>query len=299
MNILISYAFIRRSKALFNYALAISKHCNVLIDSGAFSAFKSGEVITLKEYNNFCKKYGKNFTGYIQLDVIGDKVQTEINYQKSLDEGLTPIPVLQVDEDVEKSIKLKETTDYICVSGPAVRGISKDWVSERIRQVYDLTGLKMHALGLGPTDDIGDIPLYSCDSSGYTIPGMNYLISLFNGKNSLLHELDDMKSLVFASKCETKALKNGNNSLSYFSGFYSYLKYQHYIKESFDKNYYFAIANSDNLRRLAYICSTSTVDKPDYMGYYHTFRNYRISNSKKHMMTAVLKYGSMFKYSNF
>ena len=299
MNILISYAFIRKSKALFNYALAISKHCNVLIDSGAFSAFKSGEIITLREYNSFCHKYGKNFTGYIQLDVIGDKIQTAINYKKSLDEGLTPIPVLQVDEDVEQTIKLKETTDYICISGPAIRSLSKEWVRERIRQVYDLTGLKMHALGLGPTDGIKDIPLYSCDSSGFIVPGMNYKMALFDGKTVKSYELDDVKTLMFASKCGTKPLKNGNNSLSYFSGFYSYLQYQKYIKDNFDKNYYFAIANSDNLRRLAYVCSSSKFDNPDYMGYYHTFRNYRISNNKKHMMTGVLKYGSMFKYSNF
>ena len=45
--------------------------------------------------------------------------------------------VLQVDEDVEQAIKLKETTDYICISGPAIRGLSKEWVRERIRQVLD------------------------------------------------------------------------------------------------------------------------------------------------------------------
>ena len=236
MNILISYAFIRKSKALFNFALAISKHCNVIIDSGAFSAFKSGEIITLREYNSFCHKYGKNFTAYIQLDVIGDRVQTEINYKKSLDEGLTPLPVLQVDQPIEDAIKLKETTDYICIAGPAIREFSKEWVRDRIKKVYDLTGLKMHALGLGPTEDIKDIPLYSCDSSGFIVPGMNYKMALFNGETVKTHELDDIKTLKFASECGTKPLKNGNNSLSYFSGFYAYLHYCNSIEKKYNKN---------------------------------------------------------------
>lgn len=93
--------------------------CEIMIDSGAFSAWNKGTSIDLKQYMAFLKDYGKYLYCYVTLDVLPEGQErlrqkkagkgvnsandrgaelSDINHQKMKDAGLSPIPVFHQGE---------------------------------------------------------------------------------------------------------------------------------------------------------------------------------------------------------
>ena len=54
----------------------------LLIDSGAFTAWKANESISLDDYCRFIEKLPVTPWGYFQLDVVGDPDGTIRNYDE-------------------------------------------------------------------------------------------------------------------------------------------------------------------------------------------------------------------------
>lgn len=65
---------------------------NLMIDSGAFSVWKSGASVNLDEYISFCKKYEEDLQVIVALDVIPGNAKdkgrlTKEAIQKACEEG--------------------------------------------------------------------------------------------------------------------------------------------------------------------------------------------------------------------
>jgi hypothetical protein len=105
---------------------------DILLDSGAFSAFNRGEPINLDDYIGFVKANKDLIHRYVNLDVIpgnfgsrewrpeeieAKAADSYANHQKMKDAGLNPMPVFHQDEKLRWLEKYAaDGEDYICLS---------------------------------------------------------------------------------------------------------------------------------------------------------------------------------------
>jgi hypothetical protein len=160
MNHLISYAYLNAYKAHFS---DINK-LNILLDSGAFTAFKLNREIDLEEYCAFVKNPPFKIWRYFSLDKIGDPKVTDRNLQIMLDKGLHPVPVYQRGQPIDKLHELLEKFDFVGIGGVAGtndRNAYLKWILER----PDIDAQKLHLLGVMNLDILRKYRPYSCDSS--------------------------------------------------------------------------------------------------------------------------------------
>jgi hypothetical protein len=94
MPLLISYAY----RDAFDWGMIREHrdHLDLLVDSGAFTAYKQGTDITVAEYCEWLNWLHAEIlepTGYFTLDVIGNPQGTLVNYSEMLQAGYKPIPI--------------------------------------------------------------------------------------------------------------------------------------------------------------------------------------------------------------
>ena len=80
----------------------------IIMDSGAFSVFKSGKIIDIDEYIAACKDLEGDFDEFVGLDVIGNPREgiTDVdgmkrNLSKMWEAGVKAIPVYHQSEPIE------------------------------------------------------------------------------------------------------------------------------------------------------------------------------------------------------
>ena len=96
-NILLSYWYFK-SKSLSEFCEQIGYTPNILLDSGAYSAFTKNKTVNLLEYMNFIRA-NPMVKDYIALDVIGDSSLTIAFYDIMRIKGFDPIAVYHYGED--------------------------------------------------------------------------------------------------------------------------------------------------------------------------------------------------------
>lgn len=112
LSFLISHAFLRGRSAFADVARGISRHADILVDSGAVTNHnqdikqaKTGKrsvaLITLEEYKEACKDYDKWVWGYLTLDEINNPKQTYEQFVSLLDAGVHPTPIMQPSDNIE------------------------------------------------------------------------------------------------------------------------------------------------------------------------------------------------------
>jgi hypothetical protein len=163
-------------------------HRNLVIDSGAFSVWNSGqEKISVEEYIDFCRKLIETAEcplTFVSLDVIaGSKKdgliptpeQSEMackegwkNYMRMRAAGISAIPTFHEFDDPEWLFLYLNETDHIAVS-PRKRGVSQELKLEWLGSVFVETGLdtKVHGLGIAGSEAMESFPFYSVDSSAW------------------------------------------------------------------------------------------------------------------------------------
>ena len=90
-NILISFAYINNDIAKLVADEVSAGRVNLMLDSGAFTAFKTGKKIELDNYIAFLKDFGQIAEKYVTLDVIGHRDKTVENYERMVAAGLAPM----------------------------------------------------------------------------------------------------------------------------------------------------------------------------------------------------------------
>lgn len=167
-NILISYADYRKSFAKFSEHLS-NYQFNILLDSGAYSAFTRGIKLDVREYADFLLEFGDWFEYYFNLDVIGDYEASWENQRYLESRGLKPVPVVHYGEEPGLVEQLGKEYDLVALGGmvPIPTRELDVWLREVF---YDTDGNlrnlpKLHGLGLTTKSLLKKYWFYSSDST--------------------------------------------------------------------------------------------------------------------------------------
>lgn len=174
-SILLSYAFLSTNRGLRREAerMADLGHA-VMVDSGAFSAWRSGMTVSLDDYVAFVKENEGRISRYVQLDVIGDEDATLANLAAMRRAGLDPVPVLLMRSPTALAAELADgcrDRRMVCVAGGT--GLGKDypgddWYRARVAAVRRVVGddCWIHCLGYTRgVREVATMPADSFDSS--------------------------------------------------------------------------------------------------------------------------------------
>lgn len=152
---------------------------SIIIDSGAFSAWRLGKAIDLEKYCDYLLANADWITHYVALDVI-NPLSTEAAAKASFDNlvrmrarGLRPIPVYHVGEDISWLFRMLDLgCDYIGLSASSLVSRNKvdDWYAWAWSHLVNSSGLpivKAHAFGEGRVESLKRFPWYSADSTSW------------------------------------------------------------------------------------------------------------------------------------
>lgn len=152
---------------------------DIIIDSGAFSAWRLGKAIDLPEYCKFLKENEHWITTSVALDVINPNDPNAAakasfdNYMFMRKQGLRPVPVFHVGEKIEWLFRLLDAgADYIGLSASSIvsRGKADEWYGLAWSHLVDSKGapiVKAHAFGEGRYESLLNFPWYSADTTSW------------------------------------------------------------------------------------------------------------------------------------
>ena len=166
-----------------------------MLDSGAFSAWRRGQTILVKDYIDFATQYEDVFDSIVSLDVIpGDhgEARTAKQVRAAIEEskqnhfemksaGLSPIPVFHQDEPFDYLEWLVDQGEpYIGISPSGDRAaMSIAWFDDVFRILTDCEGypvVKTHGFGVTTPKILHRYPWYSVDSLAWSIKaGFGYV----------------------------------------------------------------------------------------------------------------------------
>jgi len=198
---LFTYAYPKEAFMYLNIASEMGVHCDILIDSGAFTAWNKGRPVQLEQLLAYHKQildtYGdKHDFQFIALDVIpGERgrmatpQEMEDGMKRSFDNFLAMaefhgdvkkvLPVYHSGEPVAFRDAFLEHTNHICLS-------MNQNLSERERVAWameaQVPGVKLHGLAATGTRIMEYVDWYSVDSAGWLMTAAMGSILWHNGK---------------------------------------------------------------------------------------------------------------------
>ena len=156
---------------------------DLIMDSGAFSAWKLGQPVNLKEYTKFLDANKAWITAGVGLDVIKPGYPEDgakegyANWNYMRRKGVVGIPVVHVGEDLSWIDRyLDAGSNYIGLSASSIvsRGQADDWYALAWGRLTDSRGrpiVRAHAFGEGRTDSLLRFPWYSSDTTTWIYSG--------------------------------------------------------------------------------------------------------------------------------
>lgn len=189
-NILIAYPYWNDQAA--TGIAAAGDVVRLVIDSGAFTAWKAGKPIALDDYCRFLEGLPVNPWRYFTLDVIGDPAGSMRNYETMLKRGFNPVPIFTRGEDVSVLDDYYKTSDLVGVGGLVGTQDNKGFVNGIMRRV---AGRKVHWLGFTQLEYLKFYRPYMCDSSSWESGGRYGAIRLYmgNGRHVAVKKADYAK----------------------------------------------------------------------------------------------------------
>lgn len=189
-NILIAYPYWKDEIA--QTLAANPSKVRLVVDSGAFTAWKAKKPIKLDDYCRFIE--GLRFTPwrYFTLDVIGDAHGTLKNYETMLSRGFKPVPIFTRGEDPSILDHYYQTSDLVGVGGLVGTQGNSGFVNGIMKRV---AGRKVHWLGFTNLEFIKQYRPYMCDSSTWESGGRYGQIKLYmgNGRSMQVRKADFVK----------------------------------------------------------------------------------------------------------
>lgn len=162
LNLLVAYPYMRKRE--IDFIKREKDSVRLLIDSGAFTAWKSGKPIELDDYCTFIEKLPVTPWRYFMLDVVGDPKATFENYNIMLKRGLKPIPVFTRGEDISMLEEYYKTSDVVGIGGLVATQGNRGFVKGIMQHVGKR---KVHWLGFTSLPYIRAFKPYMVDSSGW------------------------------------------------------------------------------------------------------------------------------------
>jgi len=183
LPILVAYPYMK--KGLIEALLQHKDEITFLLDSGAFTAWKSGNPIKLDDYCRFLDQLPITPWRYFALDVVGDHEKTMRNYEIMLERGYSPIPVFTPGQSFDDIDKYYETTDLIGCGG-LVKKYSDGSLHYLQKVMKAAKGRKVHLLGYTKPDYIKLLRPYSCDSSSWSRAQRYGLCDVYLGRGTYI-----------------------------------------------------------------------------------------------------------------
>ena len=187
LNLLLSYALTTEND-LKTIAATIPKDTKIIIDSGAFTAFKTGREITLNEYMRFIDELPFKPYAYINLDVIGDPAASMQNYKQMLSNGYNPVPVITKGGSVDEFNEYGGAP-FVALGGLVGAITSRNekvgWIDKCVRAANE-KNIKLHLLGLTSAALLMRWPIASADSSSWDSSTRFGTFTLYAGGGKLL-----------------------------------------------------------------------------------------------------------------
>lgn len=164
LNLLVSYPYI--NAAVIALIGRLGDRVRWVVDSGAFTAWKSGKPIALADYCSFIERLPVRPWRYFTLDVIGDPEGTRRNYEAMRERGLSPVPIYTRGEDTARLDEYYETCDLVGFGG--LVGTS---ASSRLQYIHTMMrsnkGRRAHLLGFTTFEHLKALRPYMCDSNNW------------------------------------------------------------------------------------------------------------------------------------
>lgn len=169
-DILLSYHYFPEVERVQQLAKA---GANIILDSGAYSAFYSGQPIDIDAYADYCKQCEPYVERYFSLDAIGDISQSREQHAYLKSRGLDPVPVWQSHDHTFDGLQEFVCDEpFVAIGGLAIQEFSgsKFYNEKRIasfmRRVYDIAPeTKIHLLGYGKPKWVPRFKPYSIDNA--------------------------------------------------------------------------------------------------------------------------------------
>jgi hypothetical protein len=180
-RILCSYWFFK-NKPLASFCERIGYKPEIMLDSGAYSAYTRGKNVNLLDYMTYIRNNEEYITHYISLDVIGDDDLTLAFYRIMRDKGLNPVPVFHHGSDYSLMNSYRNMgANYVALGG-TVPLSNKTAVAQWCNHLSALyPGLSFHLLGSCSQKFLVCPSIVSCDATTWymravkgcpeTIPG--------------------------------------------------------------------------------------------------------------------------------
>lgn len=165
LPVLASYAYLK-NKPDFVDRLVKDADLDLLIDSGAFTAFNSGKPVQLANYEEFLKRH--KVKQYFTLDVIGDADKTKAQYFEMRKHGFKPIPIFTRGAPIEHLAEYAKTSDRIALGGVSLKVENTlGYVAWFMQEAAKFPNLKVHWLGWSDHDMILKYRPGSYDNSSW------------------------------------------------------------------------------------------------------------------------------------
>jgi len=168
------------------------KNTVLMVDSGAFTNWQLGKKIDINDYVNYLKNdvapTVQNYSA-IQLDVIGEPVQTRKNLDKMCNENLNILPVFTKGEKYSELKELYKYNDYICCGG--LVGSQADTYINHLMKISPQS--KLHLLGYGKQRQLKLLKPYSADVTNILDFFKFGKFSLWNKSKCLLFIIDPLE----------------------------------------------------------------------------------------------------------
>jgi len=136
----------------------------LLIDSGAFTAWKAGKEVKLDDYLKFLGDLPVKPYAYFMLDVIGDPKATHENFVEMRAQGFDPIPIFTRGDDLQSLEFYFEQSGRVALGGLVGTKGNLGFVNGLMAHIRDRP---VHWLGFTRRDWLGKYKPDSCDSSSW------------------------------------------------------------------------------------------------------------------------------------
>lgn len=172
-RLLCSYWYFK-NKPLSKFCEELGYRPEILLDSGAYSAFTKGKHVNVLDYIEYIRANQDYITSYVSLDVIGDSHMTSLLYKLMWSAGLNPIPVVHYGKELHLADYYRKGWPPLVALGGTVpirdKRVVAEWCAEVKRQ-YPYT--ELHLLGSNSKAILDSGVLASCDASTWYMQAVN------------------------------------------------------------------------------------------------------------------------------
>jgi hypothetical protein len=173
----------------------------IIMDSGAYSAWRLGKAVDLNEYCAFLEANQDWIAHYVNLDTINPR-DPEAAARASFDNlvamrkrGLRPMPVFHAGENIDWLRRMLDLgCDYIGLASLSMsdRGRANDWYAAAWQEMTDRAGnptVRVHGLGEGRWSSLSRFPWFSADSTSWVYAAQRTgQMTLESGRNVALRK---------------------------------------------------------------------------------------------------------------